>query len=99
MVVSPTPPTDSPPPPPAQLCRDHTRPETVTPKMHTIFLYALLMKTTMYLVIDKPSVLTRRVHGLRETDLRGHWRVDFWYLKMKPSAHISVQWAPFYEIW
>ena len=42
--------------------------------------------------------LTRRGF-LRETDFSGHWRVDFWYLKMKPSAHISVKWALFLEIW
>ena len=40
-----------------------------------------------------------RVHTLREMDFCGHWRVDFWYLKMKPSAHIFVQWALFLEIW
>ena len=39
------------------------------------------------------SILTRRVHTLPETEFREHWRVDFWYLNMKPSAHISVQWA------
>ena len=38
-------------------------------------------------------LLTRRDHTLRETNFCGHWRVDFWYLKMKPSALISVQWA------
>ena len=43
--------------------------------------------------------LTRRVHTFREMDFPGHWRVDFWYLKMKPSAHISVQWAISLEIW
>ena len=35
------------------------------------------------------NVLTRRVHTLRETDFRRHWRVDFWYLKMKPSVSNS----------
>ena len=39
--------------------------------------------------------LTRRVHALQETEFFGYWRVDFWYLKMKPSAHISVKWALF----
>ena len=34
--------------------------------------------------------LTRRVHTLRETDFRRHWRVDFWYLKMKPSVPNSI---------
>ena len=37
--------------------------------------------------------LTRRVHTLQKRDFRGHWRVDFWYLKMKSSAYISVTWA------
>ena len=45
------------------------------------------------------GVLTWRVHTLRETDFRGHWRVDLWYLKMKPSAHIFVQWSLSLEIW
>ena len=35
-------------------------------------------------------VLTRRVHTLQETDFRRHWRVDFWYLKMKPSVPNSI---------
>ena len=39
------------------------------------------------------------VHTLWESDFRGHWRVDFWYLKIKPSAQISIQWALFLEIW
>ena len=39
-----------------------------------------------------------------ESILFGKWifagiGVDFWYLKMKPSAHISIQWAFFLEIW
>ena len=40
------------------------------------------------IVIDGKGnlILTRRVHTLWETDFRGHWRVDFWYLKMKPNA-------------
>ena len=44
------------------------------------------------------STPRRRVHTLRETDFRGHWRVDFWSLKMKPGPHISVQWALFWDI-
>ena len=32
--------------------------------------------------------LIRRVHNLWETDFCGHWRVDFWYLKMKSSVRI-----------
>ena len=30
--------------------------------------------------------LIRRVRTLRETDFRGHWRVDLWYRKMKSSV-------------
>jgi len=47
----------------------------------------------------KNFVTTRRVHPPRETDFCGHWRVDFWYLKMKLSAHIFVQWTVCHEIW
>ena len=35
-------------------------------------------------------LLTRRVHTLREMDFRGHWRFDFWYLKMMPSVPNSI---------
>ena len=44
-------------------------------------------------------ILTRRGSNLRETDFSGHWRVDFWYLKMRPSADNFIQWALFLEIW
>ena len=56
-----------------------------------------LLKLTYKFLLTEPRKLyvlyrrlIRRVHGLWETDFRAHWRVDFWYLKMKPSAHISV---------
>ena len=47
-----------------------------------IFKHGYLMK----IPIESLKKLTRRVHTLRETDFRRHWRVDFWYLKMKPSV-------------
>ena len=43
-------------------------------------------------------ILTRRVHTIQETDFRGNWRVNFWYLKMKPSMPNSVSYALFLEI-
>ena len=49
--------------------------------------------------IENPLMyLQGEFHALRETDFRGHWRVDFRYLKIKPNAHISVQWALFLYI-
>ena len=50
------------------------------------------------IIIQLKFVLTRRGSNLRETDFSGHWRVNSWYLKMKPSADNFIQWALFLEI-
>ena len=49
---------------------------------------ALILKNQTLDRLSRTQIfsLTRRVHTLRETDFRRHWRVDFWYLKMKPCA-------------
>ena len=45
-------------------------------------------------------LLTRKVaRTLRETDFRGHWRVNFWYLKRQPSVPTFISYALFLEIW
>ena len=49
-----------------------------------------ISKSKFYSLRPKYVLLTRRVHTLRETDFRGHWRVDFWYVKRKPSVPNSI---------
>ena len=43
------------------------------------------------------NLLTRRVYTL-ETDFRGHQRINFWYLKMKPSVPNFISQTLFLEI-
>ena len=64
----------------------------------TLQYHAIIRIDESTLKLRKTS-LARRVHTPRETDFRGYWRVNFLYLKMKPSAHFFVQWALFLEIW
>ena len=66
----------------------------VVPGVYTIFRHIRAENTT-FAFLSRKRKWYLRVHILRETDFRGHRRVHFWYLKMKPSAHIFVQWAVF----
>ena len=49
------------------------------------------MENVLRIVTLYPILLTRRVHTLWKTDFTGALKVDFWYLKMKPSEQTDYK--------